>query len=368
MSQVVLSNLPNSKEDRQVLAEGRAQGSGGVHASPPYRPISAMLAITPTVSVIIPARNEAANLPHVLGTLPIWVDEVVLVDGHSVDDTVAITRALCPKAKVVTQPGRGKGDALHAGFAAATGDILVAIDADGSTDGAEIIRFVGALVAGADFAKGSRFSSSGGSDDITGVRRYGNRLLKILVNRMFGTHFTDLCYGYNAFWARHLDAVEPSGCPGFEVETLMTIRAAKAGLKIYELPSHESPRIFGASNLHAVRDGWRILKVIMREWLGDFRKRGSRGLSAPAPAPAASVVAETVGGPYRIRGTPASLPCPTARSWPRSWKAMTRESPRPSAVTHRSCIATSGRSSPSPPTQPTPCGTPSSSPRPRFRV
>ena len=306
MSQV-LSNLPNSEEDRQVLADRRAQGSGGVHASPPYRPISAMFAITPTVSVIIPARNEAANLPHVLGTLPTWVDEVVLVDGHSVDDTVAVTRALCPRAKVVTQPGRGKGDALHAGFAAATGDILVAIDADGSTDGAEIIRFVGALVAGADFAKGSRFSSSGGSDDITGVRRYGNRLLKILVNRMFGTHFTDLCYGYNAFWARHLDAVGSSSCPGFEVETLMTIRAAKAGLKIYEVPSHESPRIFGASNLHAVRDGWRILKVIMREWLGGSRKRGSHRRSAAPPAPAASVVAETVVaetvvGPYRMPG------------------------------------------------------------------
>src|SRR5215471_14620943 len=112
-----------------------------------YRPISAALAIAPTVSVIIPARDEAANLPYVFGTLPPWVDEVVLVDGHSVDDTVAVTRALCPQARVVSQPGKGKGDALRAGFTAATGDILVTIDADGSTDGAELIRFVCALVA-----------------------------------------------------------------------------------------------------------------------------------------------------------------------------------------------------------------------------
>src|SRR5690349_23195433 len=160
----------------------------------PYRPISETLAIVPSVSVIIPARNEAANLAHVFATLPPWVDEVILVDGHSVDDTVAVTRALYPKAKVVEQPGKGKGDALQAGFAAATGEIIVMIDADGSTDGREIIRFVGALLAGADFAKGSRFSSSGGSDDITGVRRYGNWLLSFLVNRMFGTRFTDLCY------------------------------------------------------------------------------------------------------------------------------------------------------------------------------
>jgi RNA polymerase sigma factor (sigma-70 family) len=227
----------------------------------------------------------------------------VLVDGHSVDDTVAVTRALCPQAKVITQPGRGKGDALYAGFAAATGDILVMIDADGSTDGTEIVRFVSALVAGADYAKGSRFSSSGGSDDITGLRRYGNRLLSGLVNGMFGTHFTDLCYGYNAFWARHLDAIEVSNCPGFEVETLMNIRAAKAGLKIHEVPSHESPRIFGTSNLHAVRDGWRILKVIIREWLGGFRRRGPHGPAAAASATVAfGAIGQTAAGPYRLPG------------------------------------------------------------------
>jgi hypothetical protein len=319
VSQVALSNSPNSEECRQVPADGRVQGSAGLRAPPPYRPISAMLAIAPTVSVIIPAMNEAANLPRVFGTLPVWIDEVVLADGHSVDDTVAVTQALYPKAKVVTQPGHGKGDALQAGFAAATGDILVTIDADGSTDGAEIIRFVGALVAGADFAKGSRFSSSGGSDDITSVRRYGNRLLSVLVNRMFGTPFTGLCYGCNAFGARHLDAIDLSSCPGFEVETLMTIRAAKAGLTIYEVPSHEYPRISGASNPHAVRDGWRILKVIVRERLGGFRKRGSRGLAATAPVLVTpGVVAETPSDQAVCPGTAASPPCPTARSWPHS--------------------------------------------------
>jgi glycosyltransferase involved in cell wall biosynthesis len=249
----------------------------------PYRPVSALLAIAPTVSVVIPAKNEAANLLHVFSTLPPWVDEIVLVDGHSIDDTVMVARALCPMAKVVTQPGRGKGDALLAGFEAATGDIIVTIDADGSTDGAEIIQFVGALVAGADFAKGSRFCGSGGSDDITGVRRYGNRLLSILVNRMFGTRFTDLCYGYNAFWARHLDALEIN-CTGFEVETLMNIRAAKIGLKIHEVPSHERSRISGTSNLRAARDGWRILKVIVRERLSDLRPRRPVELAVPVPS------------------------------------------------------------------------------------
>jgi glycosyltransferase involved in cell wall biosynthesis len=250
----------------------------------PYRPISAELAIAPTVSVIIPAKNEAANLPYVFRTLPSWLDEIILVDGHSTDDTIAVTEALCPQAKVVRQVGWGKGDALMAGFAAATGDIIVMIDADGSTDGAEIVRFVGALVAGADFAKGSRFSGDGHSDDITGLRRYGNRVLNVLVNRMFGTRFTDLCYGYNAFWRRHLPALEID-CTGFEVETLMNIRAAKAGLKIHEVPSHERSRIFGASNLRAVRDGWRILKVIMQERFSVLQPAGQGVQTARPPAP-----------------------------------------------------------------------------------
>ena len=286
----------------QLLPQQDSENTIVAHPVTPYRPVSESLAITPTVSVVIPARNEAANLPHVFGTLPAWVNEIILVDGHSVDDTVAVARRLCPAVKVVPQSGRGKGDALHAGFTAATGDILVMIDADGSTDGAEMIRFVGALLAGADFAKGSRFSSSGGSDDITGIRRYGNRMLSVLVNWMFGTHFTDLCYGYNAFWARHLDAIEISSCPGFEVETLMNIRAAKAGLTIYEVPSHECPRIFGASNLHAVRDGWRILKVILRERLSEGRRRDRSHQAAPPPAISHRPAASSATGPFRLPG------------------------------------------------------------------
>jgi glycosyltransferase involved in cell wall biosynthesis len=288
---MVLSNVSSSGGSLSQL-EIHGEDSADVRTLLPYRPISATVAIVPTVSVIIPARNEAANLPHVFSTLPPWIDEIVLVDGHSVDDTVAVTRALCPRAKVIAQTGRGKGDALLAGFEAATGEIIVTIDADGSTDGAEIIHFVGALVAGADFAKGSRFSGSGGSDDITGVRRYGNRLLSIMVNRMFGTQFSDLCYGYNAFWARHLDAMNIE-CAGFEVETLMNIRAAKAGLKIHEVPSHERSRIFGASNLNAVRDGWRILKVILQERFFDASRRPA---AIPVPAMSAEAGGPSTGG------------------------------------------------------------------------
>ena len=229
-----------------------------------YRPLSQQLAIAPTVSVVIPAKNEARNLPMVLGSLPEWVDEVVLVDGHSVDETIAVARQYRPDIKVVTQPGKGKGDALLAGFKACTSDIVVMMDGDGSTPGTEIVRFVAALVAGADFAKGSRFANSGGSDDITVGRRLGNRILSGLVNLTFGTRYTDLCYGYNAFWSEHLSDLYLD-CGGFEIETVMNIRAAKAALRVQEVPSRERPRVHGKSNLHVVVDGWRILKAITVE-------------------------------------------------------------------------------------------------------
>lgn len=241
----------------------------------------------PTVSVVVPAKNEARNLAHVFASIPSWVDEVVLVDGQSIDDTVAVAQRLLPEIQVVAQLGRGKGDALRAGFAAAKGDIIVMIDADGSTDGAEIPRFLAALLAGADFVKGSRFASGGGSDDITRTRRLGNWVLCGLVNRLFGTRYTDLCYGYNAFWARHLPTLNVD-CKGFEVETVMNIRAARAGLRVHEVPSHEHTRVHGVSNLHIVKDGWRIAMVIVRERLSRLANTGHASAGSQ-PKPLASV-------------------------------------------------------------------------------
>jgi glycosyltransferase involved in cell wall biosynthesis len=235
-----------------------------------FRPIGADVAILPSVSVVIPAKNESRNLEHVFSAIPDWVDEIVLVDGKSTDNTIAEAQRICPDVKIISQTGWGKGDALRLGFAACKGDIIVMMDADGSTDGSEIPRFVGALVTGADYAKGSRFASSGGSDDITLERKLGNWILCTLVNRLFGTRYTDLCYGYNAFWARHLPTLEVD-CEGFEVETVLNIRAAKGGLRVHEVPSHEHRRLHGVSNLIVARDGWRIVKVILRERRADRR-------------------------------------------------------------------------------------------------
>lgn len=220
------------------------------------------------VTVIVPARNEAANLVRLFSELP-PVHEVVLVDGRSVDGTADIARAVLPQVRLVAQPGRGKGDAMRAGLVAATGDISVFIDADGSNVASEIERFVLALVGGADMAKGSRFLERGGSTDITGIRRLGNWGIRTIVNTRYDTHFTDIAYGFNALWT-HLRDVIDLDCTGFEVETLMHIRAARAGLVIEEVPSFEGKRTVGATNLHALRDGLRIAALLVREHCDEY--------------------------------------------------------------------------------------------------
>src|SRR5215510_4528192 len=157
---------------------------------------------SPRVSIVVPALNEARNLAHVFARMPRDIHELILVDGHSVDDTVRVARELRPDVRVVVQTRTGKGNALACGFAAATGDIIAMIDADGSADPGEIPQFVRALVNGADFAKGTRFAAGGGSHDITRLRNLGNRALSNLVNFFYGTRYTDLCYGFNVFWRR----------------------------------------------------------------------------------------------------------------------------------------------------------------------
>jgi glycosyltransferase involved in cell wall biosynthesis len=256
---------PRPRERYRYANGGEHAVSGGEHAVRNRRKRERRDYRTrPTVTAVIPTLNEAENLPHVFGQLPNGVNEVIVVDGHSTDQTLEVTQRLRPDARIVLQDRRGKGNALACGFAAARGDIIVMIDADGSTDPGEIPSFIAPLIKGADFVKGSRYLEGGGSADITGVRSLGNRLLGASVNLMFGTNYTDLCYGYSAFWRRVLPQLHVT-CDGFEVETLLNVRAAKAGFNVVEVPSYEQERIHGFSNLNAWRDGRRVLKTIMAE-------------------------------------------------------------------------------------------------------
>jgi glycosyltransferase involved in cell wall biosynthesis len=232
---------------------------------------------SPRVSVVVPTYNEAANLPHVFALLPEDVFEVIVVDGRSTDGTVEVARSLRPDVRIVLQNRRGKGNAMACGFAAVRGDIIVMLDADGSADPREIPLYVDALVRGADFAKGTRFAAGGGSSDITPVRAWGNRCLNRTANVLFGTAYTDLCYGYNAFWTSCLSSLELDADgdaqdrklwgDGFEIETIINTRIAKADLRIVEVPSYEFDRIHGESNLNTWRDGTRVLRALLVERL-----------------------------------------------------------------------------------------------------
>lgn len=218
----------------------------------------------PAVSLVLPVLNEATNIAYVLDQIPACVDEVVLVDGRSVDATVVTARAVRPDIRVVQQTGRGKGDALREGFLVARGDVLVMLDGDGSMTPAEIPHFLYFLEHGYDFVKGSRFMGGGGSRDITRLRRTGNRALVGLVNHLHRAPLTDLCYGFIAFHRRYLGFLDLSR-PGFEVETQLTLSALQAGLRIAEVPSMEMPRRHGTSNLRTFRDGTRVLRTVLRD-------------------------------------------------------------------------------------------------------
>ena len=219
-----------------------------------------------TVSVVVPALNEERNIAWVMAKIPNYVDEVLLVDGHSSDDTVRIALRERPDLRVVSQRGCGKGAAMRTGFEEALGDYVVVLDADGSMDPSEIEYYVAALDQGYDLVKGSRELPAGGSLDLTRVRQLGNNVLVSVVNFVWGSEFTDLCYGYLAIRRDRIGDLALTG-RGFEIETEIAVNAIEAGLRIAEVPTVELGRHYGQSNLNAWRDGRRILGYLARSRL-----------------------------------------------------------------------------------------------------
>jgi glycosyltransferase involved in cell wall biosynthesis len=221
----------------------------------------------PKITVLICALNEALNLPHVLPKIPSFVDEVLLVDGHSTDATIQIAKQLCPKIRVVHQPGRGKGDALKFGVQQAVGDIIVTLDADGQNDPNEISSFVEPLLDGYEFAKGSRLAK-GRPQGMAWHRWMGNKVLVMASNILHGTKYTDVCAGYNAFRKDAFSRVQLSR-DGFEMEQEMNVRIKKAGLKVIEVPFKDPGRLCGDSKVPPIRQGLKDLLTIIRERFHD---------------------------------------------------------------------------------------------------
>lgn len=233
------------------------------------------------VTVVAPFRNEARNLPWFIEHVPDWIDEVIFVDGNSTDDSVDVITTLMPRARIVHQPGRGKGNALVYGMVNATTDIVIAVDTDGSMDPGHSDAFIVELLKGADLVKGSRYLPGGGSDDLTKLRDSGNKGLTIAANLIFRQKWSELCYGYFALWTKNLHALDvdalilkhgndPTGLTygsGFEIETLMFCRAVRNRMRVVEVPSFEAPRTHGQSSLRTFRDGIRVVWGICVERL-----------------------------------------------------------------------------------------------------
>jgi glycosyltransferase involved in cell wall biosynthesis len=227
------------------------------------------------ITIVIPTINEAENIKEVFPNIPEFVDEIVVVDGNSTDGTIEEIIKFRKDTKIIIEKPSGKGAAIKTGFKNATGDLIIMMDADGSHNPREIIGLLKPVLNGYDVSKGSRLLTGGGSADFTPFRKLGNMIFVSMVNTLYGSKYTDLCYGYRAF---KKEALEQMYCSsnGFEIETEQSILMIKAGLKIKEVPSFEERRKNGTSNLNAFRDGYRILKVIMKEYLKQFYKTNNK--------------------------------------------------------------------------------------------
>jgi len=218
------------------------------------------------ISLVVPTLNESRNIKHVFSNIPEFVDEIVVVDGNSTDGTREEIKKYRNDAKIIIENRPGKGQALKTGFENATGDIVVIMDADGSHDVKEMSMLLEPVLDGYDVSHGSRMLPGGGSDDFTAFRKFGNRMFVSLVNYMYGSKYTDLCYGYRAFKKEALQKMKCSR-NGFDIETEQSIRIAKAGIKVKEIPSFEAKRMNGYSNLNSIKDGWKIMDVIVKEYI-----------------------------------------------------------------------------------------------------
>ena len=231
-----------------------------------------------SVSLIIPAMNESATLTSIIDSIPEYVDEIIVIDGRSKDNTFEIASNHPRVNKVLRQRSRGKGAALSLGFAVATCDLVAIIDADGSMDPAELKDFLN-MFPQAEIVKGSRSKKLGGtSADLTVFRDLGNRVLTKLCNVWFKENWTDLAYGYavvdrKALGKLGLSSYDQMGSvfghksygQGFEIEALIFCRSSKWGFRVLEVASAEHRRISGSSNLRAIRDGFRVLSAIIIE-------------------------------------------------------------------------------------------------------
>jgi glycosyltransferase involved in cell wall biosynthesis len=202
------------------------------------------------VTVVIPAKNEEGLIGEIIDAVRPYADEVLVVDGCSTDRTPAI--AIEHGARVIKDEGRGKGEALRLSIRAATTEILVFIDADGSHEPRDIPKLVAPISAGeADLVIGSR--GKGGSDELHGtvaqfIRYIGSQIIMLAINYRWNVRLTD---SQNGFRAIRRDVAGRLGLTSTltTIEQEMLMKALKQGFRVSEVASHEYERRWGTSKV-----------------------------------------------------------------------------------------------------------------------
>lgn len=205
-------------------------------------------------SAVIAAKNEEATIAPVLEAVGALTDDVVVVDGRSTDRTREIAEG--HGARVVTDNGLGKGDAIRVGLEHVRHPITVFVDADGSHDPADIERLVAPIAADeADLVMGSRML--GGSDELFGsayevLRLMGSLAISLTINYRYGVRFTDY---QNGFRAIRTDVGRRIATTSniTTIEQEMAMRCLRYGFRVTEVPTHESRRQGGESKIRVMR-------------------------------------------------------------------------------------------------------------------
>jgi glycosyltransferase involved in cell wall biosynthesis len=216
-------------------------------------------------SVIIPSRNEGDVVVELARATRPHCDEVLIVDGHSTDGSAE--RLASEGFLVIQDHGKGKGDALRLGIAAASGDIIVTMDADGSHDPAEIAHLTAPIVADvADMVIGCRMR--GGSDEFAGtwtmfIRLWGNNFLTQVINTRHGASLTDSQNGFRAIRASSIKTL-PLTEDLHTIELEMVLKGLKHGMRVTQVPSHEYARRAGTSSLSVARQTPAFLSCLIR--------------------------------------------------------------------------------------------------------
>src|SRR6266545_5705965 len=214
--------------------------------------------ISSLYSIVIPARDEEETIGEVLRGVRDMTDDLVVVDGHSTDRTIAIAREY--SASVVQDNGRGKGDAVRVGLETARHPITVFIDADGSHDPKDIVKLVQPIAAGdADLVMGSRML--GGSEELFGdiaevVRLLGSLVISLSINYRYGVRLTDYQNGFRAIRTEVGKAIGLTS-DITTIEQEMAMKCLRNGYRVMEIPSHEYCRKGGESKI-------RVMKVAHR--------------------------------------------------------------------------------------------------------